>query len=216
DQESRTQAAEFMREVGLKCISFNGVPRTINCLNGFRAGLPKDVVSLLETRPSRMLTPANIDHVSARGQQLWESIYTPLHDKLWEKLGRAHPDLPVHILGCHYGPLLSDPAPAAADRRPSLVRAGGVFTSMVAIACLRAQTGVEPQLVSHILGLKKAAKKGAHVTDEGDGSTESQDAVAWLAGDDGLEWMLTSVDGIVRAMGGPNFAHMQAGGGSRR
>ncbi|RMZ83966.1 hypothetical protein DV737_g1335, partial [Chaetothyriales sp. CBS 132003] len=37
------QAAELMREVGLKCISFNGIPRTINCLGAFKDGLPKDV-----------------------------------------------------------------------------------------------------------------------------------------------------------------------------
>ncbi|VUC38147.1 unnamed protein product, partial [Clonostachys rosea] len=29
------QTAELIREVGLKCISFNGIPRSINCLNAF-------------------------------------------------------------------------------------------------------------------------------------------------------------------------------------
>ena len=37
--------AELMREVGLKCIGFNGVPRTINCLNAFRDGLLVTVTS---------------------------------------------------------------------------------------------------------------------------------------------------------------------------
>ena len=40
-------AAELVREVGLKCISFNGIPRTINCLNAFRAALPADVQALV-------------------------------------------------------------------------------------------------------------------------------------------------------------------------
>lgn len=40
-------AAELVREVGLKCISFNGIPRTINCLNAFRAALPADVAARL-------------------------------------------------------------------------------------------------------------------------------------------------------------------------
>ncbi|KAG5981723.1 hypothetical protein E4U55_002619 [Claviceps digitariae] len=208
DQKSQTQAAELMREVGLKCISFNGIPRTINCLNAFHAALPKDVASSLETRPSRMLTSANIAHVSARGRRLWDSVYAPLEEKLLEKLARAHPDLPVHILSCHYGPLLADPAPeAAADGHGSLVRTGRVLTSMVAIACLRAQTGVGPQVVSHVFGLKKAFEDGTYAAEDDDGgSAESKDTVAWLAGDEGLEWILRSVDGIVRALGGSSFA----------
>jgi hypothetical protein len=47
------QTAELMREVGLKCISFNGIPRVINCLGAFRASLPAEVVkdmSRIETR----------------------------------------------------------------------------------------------------------------------------------------------------------------------
>ncbi|KAG5915211.1 hypothetical protein E4U42_000101 [Claviceps africana] len=225
DQASQTHAAEFMREVGLKCISFNGIPRTINCLNAFYAALPKDVASSLDTRASRVLTPANLDHVLARGRRLWDSVYAPLEEKLLEKLARAHPDLPVHILGCHYGPLLSDPGPASAsasaaaaaaageDRRGSLARTGRVLTSMVAIACLRAQTGVGPQVVSHVFGLKKAFGDGTRASDDdgggggdGDGAAGSEDAVAWLAEDEGLEWILRSVDGIVRTLGGSSFA----------
>jgi hypothetical protein len=53
DLEQKVHAAELMREVGLKCISFNGIPRTINCLGAFKAGLPEDVLGGLETKPSR-------------------------------------------------------------------------------------------------------------------------------------------------------------------
>ncbi|KAG6020308.1 hypothetical protein E4U41_002887, partial [Claviceps citrina] len=73
DRRSRTQTAELMREIGLKCISFNGLPRTINCLNTFHAALPRAVSSALETRPSRVPTPENVVPVSTRGRRLWDS-----------------------------------------------------------------------------------------------------------------------------------------------
>ncbi|GAB0135212.1 hypothetical protein EsDP_00003558 [Epichloe bromicola] len=200
DERSRTRAAELMREVGLKCISFNGIPRTINCLNAFYAALPESVASTLETRPSRTPTTGNLGDMSARGRQLWDSIYAPFEDRLVEKLALAHPDLPVHILNSHYGPLLSDPAAA---ERGSLASTGRVLTSMVAIACLRAQTGVGPQVLSHVFGLRKAYEDGTYKADE---PAESEDNVAWLAGDQGLKWILNTVDRISQALGGSNFA----------
>ena len=54
--EESVATAELMREVGLKCIGFNGVPRTINCLNAFRDGLPSDIQSALADRKR---TPAD-------------------------------------------------------------------------------------------------------------------------------------------------------------
>ena len=74
DKKEAVQVAELMREIGLKCIGFNGVcwyhrrenaervydadllwqvPRTINCLGAFRNSLPSDVVSALSTKPTR-------------------------------------------------------------------------------------------------------------------------------------------------------------------
>ncbi|KAG6063271.1 hypothetical protein E4U32_001443 [Claviceps aff. humidiphila group G2b] len=208
-QSYQTQTAELMREVGLKCISFNGIPRTINCLNAFHDALPKPVQSSLETQPSRMLTRENVDDVSACGRRLWDSVYAPLENKLLEKLARAHPDLPVHILSCHYGPLLSDPVSEAGEEeeRGSLGRTGRVLTSLLAIACLRAQTGVGPQVFSHVLGLRKAFEDGTwtveghHKDADGSASTGKEDAQAWLAGDQGLEWILRSVDAIAEALG---------------
>ncbi|POR37529.1 Putative mitochondrial protein, partial [Tolypocladium paradoxum] len=91
---SATQTAELMREVGLKCISFNGIPRTINCLNAFRASLPRDVAAALSTTASRVPTPQGLEATGARGRQLWDSIYAPFEAKLAAKLARAHPDLP--------------------------------------------------------------------------------------------------------------------------
>ena len=194
--QDETLAAEFIREVGLKCISFNGIPRTINCLNAFHASLPRHVQSSLCTTASRTPTAQTLDDVAARGRRLWKSIYAPLERKLLDKLAQAHPDLPVIILNSHYGPLLADP-PATA--RGGLATTGRVITSVVAIACLRAQTGVGPQVLSHVFGLKKAFEDGSS-------RAEGEDDVAWLATDDGLAWILETVDDIVRALGGSNFA----------
>lgn len=80
DKEAKVYAAELIREVGLKCIGFNGVswpsfntkflqppiltfiqvPRTINSLGAFRAGLPSDIVSALSTTPNRYEYPSSI------------------------------------------------------------------------------------------------------------------------------------------------------------
>ncbi|OAQ67852.1 hypothetical protein VFPPC_04184 [Pochonia chlamydosporia 170] len=187
-QENEVQAAEFIREVGLKCISFNGIPRTINCLNAFHASLPKHVTAELSTTPTRRATTQNLGEIAKRGRQLWDSIYAPFEDKLVEKLGVAHPDLPVHILGSHYGPLLADP-----KEREGLARTGRVVTSLVAVACLRAQRGVGPQVLSHVFGLRKGWEDG---TWKGDGEEEDGEVVEWLVGDEGVEWVLRTVDRI--------------------
>ena len=189
-----------MREVGLKCISFNGIPRTINCLNSFRESLPQEIQSRLCTSHSRSVTAENVGDVSSRGLGLWDSIYRPHHDKLRAKLALAHPDLPIHILGSHYSALLSDPP--SADRG-TLASVGRVHTSLVAIACLRAQTGVGPQVLSHVFGLRKAIEDGSYSQDLAGGS---DDAIRWLASDEGCQWVLRTVDRIVEAMGGGSFA----------
>jgi len=97
-------------------------------------------------------TTENLDELTTRGRSLWSSIYTPFDGKLLSKLAEYHPDLPVHILNSHYGPLFSDPAARVAQ--PGQV--GRILTSILAISCLRAQTGVGPQVVSHVFGLRKA------------------------------------------------------------
>ncbi|KID70286.1 Dol-P-Man:Man(5)GlcNAc(2)-PP-Dol alpha-1,3-mannosyltransferase [Metarhizium brunneum] len=198
--QSPVQTAEFMREVGLKCISFNGIPRTINCLNAFHASLPKSVASQLSSSSSRAPTPSDLGDVSARGRRLWDSIYAPFEKKLVDKLAQSHPDLPVHILNSHYGPLLSDPV-----ERNGLASTGRVLTSVVAVACLRAQTGVGPQVLSHVFGLRKAWEDGSWREEGG----ESEDVVAWLVGDEGLEWILSTVDRIAEVLGS-NFAPARA------
>lgn len=194
-----TQTAEFMREAGLKCISFNGIPRTINMLNAFRDSLPAEIGSTLSTKSTRELSNENLSPMLARGSALWTSIYAPFETKLIDKLARSHPNMPVHILSAHYGTLLADPD----TNMPLPVSLGRVLTSVLAIACLRAQTGVGPQVLSHVFGLRKAF---------GDGSAEGEDVVQggkWLATDEGSTWILDSIDEIVRAIGqgrGTSFA----------
>ncbi|PYH92985.1 hypothetical protein BO71DRAFT_356365 [Aspergillus ellipticus CBS 707.79] len=192
--------AEFMREVGLKCISFNGIPRTINCLNAFKASLPKSIRDQLSRTPTRAPTVDNIQEICSRGQKLWDSIYHPFEKKLYNKLADSHPDLPVHILNNNYGALLSDPARDISAG----ANVGRLATSIVAVSCLRAQTGVGPQVTSHIFGLRKAVGDGTWVND-----VESEEGAKWLASDEGNTWILESVDGIVETISegeGSNFA----------
>jgi hypothetical protein len=145
-------------------------------------------------------TKENITEMKKRGQALWKSIYTPFDDKLIHKLSDSHPDLPVHILNSHYGPILSDPsspAPAA--------KVGRVLTSVIAISCLRAQTGVGPQVISHIFGLRSAYEDGSYKA-EGE---EDVEGGRWLASDEGNMWILETVDKVVQAIGngqGTTFA----------
>lgn len=122
-----------------------------------------------------------------RARALWNSIYDPHSDKLVDKLAAAHPDLPVHILSNHYGTLLSD-FPGASN--PAV---GRVLTSLVAIACLRAQTGVGLQVVSHVYGLRKGVEEGGEEVGEGE---------KWLSGDEGNLWALGVVDRVVQAITG--------------
>ncbi|OBT74558.1 hypothetical protein VF21_07542 [Pseudogymnoascus sp. 05NY08] len=184
---SSLQNAAFMREVGLKTISFNGIPRALNQLVHLRATIPTETAEKLPTTPTRTLTPESLEQVEARAKGLWNSIYDPHSRKLEAKLKAAHPDLPVHILSNHYGSLLSD---FPGVHKPAV---GRVLTSLVAIACLRAQTGVGPQVVSHIYGLRKGINEAGEEVGGGE---------KWLGGDEGNLWALGAVDRIVEAIAG--------------
>ncbi|KAH8728592.1 Dol-P-Man:Man(5)GlcNAc(2)-PP-Dol alpha-1,3-mannosyltransferase [Phaeosphaeriaceae sp. PMI808] len=185
--------AEFMREVGLKCIGFNGIPRTINMLNAFRAQLPPSIASSLNTTPTRIPSPSNIEAINTRGRALWDAIYRPLETKLEHKLGDAHPDLPVFIINQEYGGLFTDP-----PGKPG-AKVGRITTSLVAITCLRAQQGVGPQVLSHVFGLRKAWEDGSW-KDEPDAGEE--EGIRWLVSDQGCTWVLEKVDELVAALGG--------------
>lgn len=189
----------MIREVGLKCISFNGIPRSINCLNAFHASLPDEITSQLETAPSRAPTPDLLPAMARRGRALWDSVYRPFERKLVAKLATAHPDLPVHILHSHYAALLADPDAAS---RGGLASTGRILTSLIAVACLRAQTGVGPQVLSHVFGLRKAIEDGSYR----EPGQEVVEGAEWLAGEEGSEWILRTVDSISEVLGGGNFA----------
>ncbi|OTA88845.1 hypothetical protein M434DRAFT_398862 [Hypoxylon sp. CO27-5] len=193
EQRTPVQNAELIREVGLKCISFNGIPRSINTLGAFRNSLPDDVGSQLSTTPTRELTPSNLEIRKKDGLALWDSVYVGFERKLLDKLAHSHPDLPVHILNGHYSNLLSNPRGV-----PQPAKVGRVLTSLVAIACLRTQTGVGPQVVSHIFGLRKAY-------DNGDAHAEGEEPVEggpWLATEDGNIWILENIDKLANVISG--------------
>ncbi|ORY38315.1 hypothetical protein BCR35DRAFT_311521 [Leucosporidium creatinivorum] len=188
-KEEQVQCALLMREAGLKCISFSGIPRAINSLNHLQSTFPPSVVSSLPTTPTRHLTPSNIANVTTSlAPSLWTSIYASISPKLLSKLALSHPDLPVHILESHYGALLSNPS----DGPPNPV--GRVLTSVVAVACLRAQGGVGPQVMSHVLGLMRG------MDGKKEGETVEVEGEAWLASEEGAEWVLGMVDRIVESV----------------
>lgn len=185
--------AELIREVGLKCISFNGIPRSINCLGAFYNDLPTDIKSKLSTTPTRDFTPSNLEARKQDGLALWDSVYYGVERKLLGRLAQSHPDLPVHIINSHYSNLLSDPPQSIPGPK-----VGRVLTSLVAITCLRAQTGVGPQVTSHIFGLRKAYERGdAHAEGE-----EAVEGGEWLASEEGNRWILESIDGLINAIAG--------------
>ncbi|EED14319.1 conserved mitochondrial protein [Talaromyces stipitatus ATCC 10500] len=191
-KEESVYLAELIREIGLKCIGFNGIPRTINCLGEFRAGLPTDIKDALSTQARRQLKPEVIPDILSRGHSLWKSIYYPFETKLQQKLALSHPDLPVHIIESEYGNLFADPTTPTEGVVPAKV--GRVLTSIVAVACLRAQTGVGPQVISHVFGLRKAFEDGSAESDIQGGE--------WLASDEGSIWLIGVVDRIVESIGG--------------
>lgn len=118
------------------------------------------------------------------------------------KLADSHPDLPVHIVSSHYAALFADPL-----KRPGRVRVGKVLTSLGGIACLRAQTGVEPQVTSHVFGLRKAVEDGSWMSDD----ALPQPGVQWLAGEEGNQWVLETVDSIVGAISRGNGSPLAPG-----
>lgn len=158
-------------------------------LNAFRASLPSQVTSSLSTKPTRTPSRTNIEDMSARGSDLWKSIYNPFDEKLYNKLADSHPDLPVHILHSEYGALFADP-----PTTPAAAKIGRVLTSVVAVSCLRTQTGVGPQVLSHVFGLRKAYEDGSA------GAEREVEGGEWLAGNEGSTWLLESVDKLVEAL----------------
>jgi hypothetical protein len=162
-------------------------------LNAFRAELPSSIASSLNTKPTRLPDPSNIESVNLRGRALWDAIYKPLETKLEHKLGEAHPDLPVFIINQEYGGLFTDP-----PQKPGAT-VGRITTSLIAVTCLRAQQGVGPQVLSHVFGLRKSWDDGTWKQEPQAGDEEG---IRWLVSDEGCTWVLEKVDELVAALGG--------------
>ncbi|EJF62973.1 hypothetical protein DICSQDRAFT_83777 [Dichomitus squalens LYAD-421 SS1] len=175
--------AALMRESALKSCIFVGVPRTILSLANLHEAIEDDVKAGLRKAPSpkRAATPENVETIVARGRGLWATIYEPHAEKLYNKLGGYHPDFIEFIIQA-YGTVLA-PLPGGDAEQGNLSRALG---SVVGTACLRAEGGVGPQLVSHVFGLLKAR----HVQ-----GLSAEDY--WLASDEGTEWVVRTVDSIL-------------------
>ncbi|KAF9535090.1 hypothetical protein CPB83DRAFT_843452 [Crepidotus variabilis] len=192
DLPTAVNKAAIMREAALKSVIFIGVPRVILSLAALHEALDEDVKKALRTDSKRTAQPDNIESIVKRGKALWNGIYVPFEDKLYDKLGAYHPDFIKFIIQC-YGSVLS-PLPGATKsyghtsgledpNQGNLSRAMG---SVVGMAALRAEGGVGPQLISHTFGLMKA-----RVVED----LNEEDK--WLSSDEGTEWMLRIVDEIL-------------------
>jgi len=181
--KDRLAKAACMRESALKGSIFVGVAMTINAMAALTEALEPDVKAELRTTPlpTRQLNEGTVNIISERGQALWRSIYEPHADKLLNKLGGYHPDFPLFILGA-YGTVFT---PQGTSDPGDLSRTD---SSLVGIATLRALGGVGPQLVSHVYGLMKA------------GSSPQNDSERWLSTQEGVEWVLGSIDELCDAV----------------
>jgi hypothetical protein len=169
-------------------------------LNAFRASLPSCVTALLRTIPSRLADESSIESISDRGRTLWSNIHRPFEKKLEQKLGNAHPDLPIFIINNEYGGLFANPEGLAGTF------IGRIATSVLVIACLRAQDDLDLPLRSHVLGLKKAWEDGSWKAEPEIGPEE---AIRWLVSDEGCIWVLTKADELVDVLRG-TFTRVEA------
>lgn len=175
--KDRVAVAGLMRESGIKCGVFVGVPKTINGLAGLHQALEDDVKEALPTANPRNQSSATTNQEN--GLRLFKSVYDPHTEKLLAKLKSYHPDFAGWIVEHEYGALLSNV--------PGHEHLSRTLTSAIAVASLRAAGGVGPQLVSHVYGLLKA--RGFEPAAE----TEDDH---WLASEDGVRWVISVADTI--------------------
>jgi hypothetical protein len=93
-----------------------------------------------------------------------------------------------------YGPLFAPPGNYKPISAPGW-EVNRLRTSLVAIAGLRAQGGVGPQVTSHVWGLMKSKKSIA-------ANDENKKGLEWLASEQGAEWAVRLVDNICLAVEG--------------
>lgn len=139
---------------------------------------------------------------------LWDDIYQPHSDKLIKILGQSHPDLPVFILEGEYGPLFSPPHTFRPGESEPAWEVGRLRTSLVAIAALRAQGGVGPQVTSHVWGLMKAEasiQQGA----------ENEKGLRWITSEEGALWTVEAVNALSEVVEGAEEIQLGSGEGKR-
>ncbi|KAF8623416.1 hypothetical protein AX15_006359 [Amanita polypyramis BW_CC] len=184
--------AALMRESALKSAIFVGVPRVILSLAALHEALDNEVKAALRTVSHRNMTAKNVETILLRGKTLWNSIYTPHADKLHDKLGSYHPDFISFIIQC-YGSVLA-PLPGETRAYSDTTNNDDLYqgnlsralSSIVGIATLRSEGRVGPQLTSHTFGLLKARY-----------APDQSEEDAWLSSDEGAEWVIRTVDGIL-------------------
>jgi hypothetical protein len=173
-------------------------------LNEFYASLPPCIMHSLNTTPSRYLHPFNVESMNTRGRALWKQMHYPVDKKLEHKLAHAHPDLSIYIIHSVYGGLFTNP------ENLKCARIGRITMSLSAIACLRAQHGVGPQLLGHFRGLKKTWKDESWKSEPHVGGDE---AIRWFVSDEGCIWVLEKIDELSKALSvgqGSTFAPIAA------
>ncbi|EPQ28106.1 uncharacterized protein PFL1_04433 [Pseudozyma flocculosa PF-1] len=203
DLEARKSRALLMREIGLKCIGFIGIPKVINNLAALRKAVDQDpeLAQALPTETRRHITPDRLPAVHKAAYGLWDDIYTPHSEKLLKILGTSHPDLPVFIVESEYGPLFAPPATYSLPSDPAHLKqepeweVNRLRTSLVAISALRAQGGVGPQVTSHVWGLMKAAESISP-------ADANKRGLEWLATEEGALWVVKTVDSLCQAIEG--------------
>ena len=166
-------------------------------LTVFCNSLPGDIKGSLRSSTSRHTYGSVAASTALRGRMLWEQIHLPYADKLEQKFGQAHPDLPSLIVKNVYGDLFCNSV-CESDRT-----IGRVTTSLSAIVCLRTRSKCAPldfkaQLFDHICGLKNAWRDGSWKAEPGIGT---DDAVEWLLKDEGCIWVLQKVDELCAVLG---------------
>ncbi|CAH7672883.1 hypothetical protein PPACK8108_LOCUS7718, partial [Phakopsora pachyrhizi] len=178
-----------IRDSSLKLILFIGIPKSINALNRFNEiiSLDSDSTSsncqtFKQHQPDR---GRRSNKIYNRGLRLWKSVYDPLSKRLIAKLSDSNPDLPNHIILSHYSHQLSDPA-----ERP------GPF-GRVAIGALCSSNKLGPQLLSHVLGLKKVFNPTINGNEDQIrrlSKNSMGDGVDWLLRDKGVSWIIESMN----------------------
>lgn len=146
----------------------------------------------------RKVTSQDTEAVQKAAKSLWDDIYTPVSDRLIDILGHSHPDLPVFIVDGEYGPLFSTPSTFSSN--PTLKEepeweVNRLRTSLVAIAGLRAQGGVGPQVTSHVWGLLKASKSIGN-------NNPNKEGLRWLTTEEGALWTVRMIDHLCQAVEG--------------